>query len=134
MSVGQAGNGPVPSAERAVVRPSLRQEQRELTRSRLLQAAEIVFADRGFHGASVDAIAREAGVTTGALYSNFSGKEDLFLTLFEQTIDGDVRDYSDLYHASGDPEHQIRAGADRWMAILRERPAYFPLFVEFWAY
>jgi AcrR family transcriptional regulator len=120
--------------ELADQRPPIRQEQRALTRGRLLEAAETVFARRGFHGASVQEIAREAGVTTGAVYSNFSGKEDLFLTLLEETIDADIREYSRLAAIGSTPAEQVRGGADRWMEILRERPAYFPLFIEFWSY
>lgn len=114
-------------------RPSLRDEQKALTRRRLLDAAESAFARRGFHGASVEEIAREAGATTGALYSNFAGKEALFLALFEETIAADVRDYSEAFGAEG-PAEQGRAPADRWMQILHERPDYFPLFVEFWSH
>jgi AcrR family transcriptional regulator len=115
-------------------RPSLRDEQKALTRRRLLDAAEAVFARRGFHGASVEEIAREAGATTGALYSNFAGKEDLFLALFEETIAADVRGYSEAFSAGATSEEQGRGPADHWMRILHERPNYFPLFVEFWAY
>jgi AcrR family transcriptional regulator len=113
---------------------SLRDQQRALTRQRLLEAAGAVFARRGFHGASVEEIAREAGATTGALYSNFAGKEDLFLALFEHSLDQQVREYSQLFAAGETFEAKARSGADRWMEILRERPAYFPLFIEFWAY
>jgi AcrR family transcriptional regulator len=115
-------------------RRSLREEQRALTRRRLLDAAEAVFARRGFHGASVDEIAREAGATTGALYSNFAGKEDLFLALLEQTAEVQVREYTEIFTTGETLEQQARGGADRWMEILRQRPHYFPLFVEFWAY
>jgi AcrR family transcriptional regulator len=118
----------------APTRPSLRDEQKALTRRRLLDAAEAVFARRGFHGASVDEIAREAGATTGALYANFAGKEDLFLALFEETIASDVRDYSEAFSSGTAPEEHWRGPADHWMRILHERPSYFPLFVEFWAY
>ncbi len=115
-------------------RPSLRDEQRALTRRRLLDGAEAVFARSGYHGASVDEIAREAGATTGALYSNFTGKEDLFLALFEERIATDVRDYSQIAAEGATAEEQARGTADHWMEILRERPDYFPLFIEFWAY
>jgi AcrR family transcriptional regulator len=115
-------------------RPSLREEQKALTRRRLLDAAEVVFARRGFHGASVDEIAREAGATTGALYSNFTGKEDLFLALFERSTQADVHDYAEISTTQATPDEQTRAVADLWMQILRERPHYFPLVVEFWAY
>ncbi len=115
-------------------RPSLRDEQRALTRRRLIDAAEAVFAHSGFHGASVEEIAREAGATTGALYSNFAGKEDLFLALFEERIATDVGDYSQIVAAGATLEEQARQAGDHWMQILRERPAYFPLLIEFWAY
>jgi AcrR family transcriptional regulator len=115
-------------------RPSLRDEQKALSRRRLLDGAEAVFARAGFHGASVDAIAREAGATTGALYSNFTSKEELFLALFEERIAADVGDYSEIVSTGTTVEEQARGAADRWMAILRERPDYFPLLIEFWSY
>jgi AcrR family transcriptional regulator len=93
-----------------------------------------VFARGGFHGASVEEIAREAGATTGALYSNFASKGDLFLALFEERIAADVGDYSQIVAEGATIEEQARGAADRWMAILHERPDYFPLLIEFWAY
>jgi AcrR family transcriptional regulator len=118
----------------AAPRRSLRDEQRALTRRRLFEAAEVVFARSGFHGATVEEIAREAGATTGALYSNFASKEDLFLALLEEVTDAEVREYAEMFAAGDTVDQQARAGADRFMEILRERPAYFPLFIEFWCY
>ncbi len=112
----------------------LRQRQKAATRRMLLEAAESVFARQGFHGATVDEIAREAGATTGALYANFAGKEDLFLELLDHTMAQDVRGYSQASGGGATLEEAARAGADRWMQVLSERPAYFPLFIEFWAY
>jgi AcrR family transcriptional regulator len=115
-------------------RPSLRDEQKALTRRRLIDSAEAVFARSGFHGASVEEIAREAGATSGALYSNFASKEDLFLALFEERIATDVGDYSQIVASAATIEEQARGAADHWIEILRERPDYFPLLIEFWAY
>jgi AcrR family transcriptional regulator len=112
----------------------LRERQKAATRLRLLEAAATVFARRGFHGASVDEIAREAGATTGALYANFAGKEELFLELFDSTMAQDVRGYAEASADAATLEDATRGGADRWMAVLSERPEYFPLFIEFWAY
>lgn len=121
-------------SETAAPRPSLRDEQKALTRRRLIDAAEAVFARSGYHGASVEEIAREAGATTGALYSNFAGKEDLFLALFEERITADVDEYSEIVATGATLEEQARGAGDRWMEILRERPNYFPLLIEFWSY
>jgi AcrR family transcriptional regulator len=120
--------------EGSAPRPSLRDEQKALTRRRLIDAAEVVFARGGFHGASVEEIAHEAGATTGALYSNFAGKEDLFLALFEERIAADVGEYPEIVAAGATLEEQARGAGDRWMEILRERPEYFPLLIEFWSY
>jgi AcrR family transcriptional regulator len=113
---------------------TLRERQKAATRLTLLEAAGAVFARRGFHGASVDEIAREAGATTGALYANFAGKEDLFLELFDHTMADDVQRYAAASRAGATLEQAVREGADRWMRILAERPDYFPMFIEFWAY
>jgi AcrR family transcriptional regulator len=58
--------------------------RRDEVRRRLLDAAAQVFADRGFAGASLDEIARTAGFTKGAVYSNFSGKNALLAGLVER--------------------------------------------------
>lgn len=47
------------------------------TTARLVQAAALVFAEKGYDGAGVAEIARRAGLTTGAIYSRFSGKAEL---------------------------------------------------------
>jgi AcrR family transcriptional regulator len=113
---------------------SIRDEQRALTRTRVLESAARVFARRGFHGASVHEIAREAGATTGAIYSNFAGKEDLYMAVFEEHVATQIREYTERFAAGHDVEEQSRAGADYWMAQLREDPDFFPLYMEFWAY
>jgi AcrR family transcriptional regulator len=115
-------------------KPSIRDEQRALTRARLLDAARRVFARRGFHAASLEEIASEAGATTGAIYSNFAGKEDLFLALFEDHVASQVRKYREIFARGRNLEERSRGGADDWMDYLREEPDSFPLLIEFWSY
>ncbi|MEV5569356.1 helix-turn-helix domain-containing protein [Spirillospora sp. NPDC052269] len=54
-----------------------------MTRTALLEAAERLWAENGVHGASLDDVASAAGLTKGAVYSNFAGKTDLLLALLE---------------------------------------------------
>jgi AcrR family transcriptional regulator len=54
------------------------------SRDQLLGAASRVFARSGYHGASMGAIAAEAGFSKGALYWNFASKEDLFFALLDE--------------------------------------------------
>jgi AcrR family transcriptional regulator len=64
-----------------------RAEARGTARDQLLDAAERLLADRGYHATSVDTVVREAGLTKGAFYWNFASKEELFLGLLEDRFD-----------------------------------------------
>ena len=64
-----------------------RAEKREANRERILRAARSVFGARGFHAATIEEIADEAGLSNGAIYYNFESKGDLFFALLEQRID-----------------------------------------------
>ena len=55
-------------------------------RARILDAAIKVFAERGFHSATVAEIARVAGVADGTIYLYFKGKDDLLLRLFDEKM------------------------------------------------
>ena len=56
-------------------------------RLRVLDTATRVFAEKGFVGANINIIAREAGVSIGAMYNYFDTKEDLFLTVIDHLHD-----------------------------------------------
>jgi AcrR family transcriptional regulator len=68
-----------------------RDESRDLTRQRLLDAAAVIIAKKGLAAASVEDIAERAGYTRGAFYSNFDSKTDLFIELLK-------RDHDDISH------------------------------------
>jgi len=108
-----------------------RRERQELTRSQLLAAAARVFARRGFHGASVEAISEDAGLSTGAIYSNFASKEDLFLSLYEERIErrrGELR--AAVERAGGGQAGLAAAAANVGEAFGRDRE-WFLLYFEF---
>jgi len=112
-----------------------REERRQQTREDLLAAATRVFAARGFGGGSIDVVAEEAGYTSGAIYANFAGKEDLFLSAFEHQIARHVGEVTEAVAAAGDdPAARNEAAARQWTAFLDEAPEMFLLFVEYWAY
>ena len=62
-------------------------ERRAQTRRALLDAAAVLFAERGVDGASIDAIAAAADRTSGAIYDHFGGKEGLLFALLEGWVD-----------------------------------------------
>src|SRR5579859_2710082 len=60
-----------------------RVRDKEATRQRLLDAAETVFAAKGYHGAAVDDIARASDSSKGGFYFHFPNKEAIFLALVD---------------------------------------------------
>jgi AcrR family transcriptional regulator len=70
-----------------------RKESQLQTREQLLDAALEVFSRQGYHAASVDEIAERAGFSKGAVYSNFSSKEDLLLALIDRRFASEVEGY-----------------------------------------
>jgi AcrR family transcriptional regulator len=63
-----------------------RVEQNERNRALVLAAARQVFLARGYHAATLDEIADEAGFSRGVVQSRFGNKADLFLALLEERI------------------------------------------------
>ena len=66
-------------------------DSRQATRERLLDAAARVIVRDGYQGARLADVAREAGLTTGAVYSNFRNKEELFVAAFDRVQEGRQR-------------------------------------------
>jgi len=58
--------------------PKVVPEYKEEAKSRILEAANKVFAEKGYHEATMDDIAKRLGVSKGAIYLYFASKEDLF--------------------------------------------------------
>ena len=76
----------------AAERPLTRRAQAKLeTRDRVLQAAKRLFIDRGFEGATIRDIASEAGMSTGAVFANFTDKHDLFHAVLNGDLDAHLR-------------------------------------------
>jgi AcrR family transcriptional regulator len=129
----QTAGGPQRAAEQASARMT-REQSKANTRERLLAAARGAFASSGFHGASVEEIASRAGFSTGALYSNFDGKEDLFLMLMEREIDLHAREIAQAVSVRESVADRATGGARQWMTMIEREPELLLLFMEFWAY
>lgn len=94
------------------------------TRSLLLDAAEDVFAEKGFTTATLDDIAYAAGYTKGAIYKHFATKEDLFLAVSDRYW----RRYFDNFAEIMSSAPQVGAReldeiAERWRQLSRDRGA-----------
>ena len=75
---------------------------------RIFESARNEFLENGFEKASLKAICEGAGVTTGALYKRYKGKEDLFCAVVEQT----VKDLYEVAHSRGDRDPAAMSDAE----------------------
>lgn len=103
------------------------------TRRRLLEAARTVFFERGFHGASLEAVAEEAGLTKGAVYSRFESKADLFLAFQEERNEQALRQLAEELAGVRSRRQLLAWFREYWAMRLREAPEWTLLVIEFWA-
>jgi AcrR family transcriptional regulator len=84
---------------------------------RLLTAAETVLGRDGYGGLRVDAVLREAGLSTRAFYRHFQGKSELFLALFDREIERADDRLRTKVAGAGAPEAQVRAWIESNLAL-----------------
>ena len=106
---------------------------RGTARERVLEAAADEFVERGYTGASLQAIAKRAGLTRGAIYWNFENKQDLFLALLGERIDKPARALMQLTETAP-PDQATAAAVSEGLArlIANQAPLVMLLF-EYWA-
>jgi len=117
----------------AVERERWTQERRrQHTRDLLLDAAEEVFAKKGFEGASLEEIADTAGYTRGAIYKHFGGKEELFLEANARFNERYVHAFVDVIDPSTPLDKlDLKAIARRWRDLHRANRDRYALGAEF---
>jgi AcrR family transcriptional regulator len=89
---------------------------RPLRERQLLELAEALFAERGYAGASMDELARRAGVTKPVVYELFRSKEGLFGACVDRTIERLATEIAAAVRAEDEPEARLRAGG---LAFIR---------------
>ena len=114
-------------------------ERREETREQVLAAAARVFAARGFHATSLDAIAEEAGFSRGAVYYNFADKEELFLELLDRRCAERAQDLREVFAGTDEDDVQAtsrraRVAADHALDAMTGDVEWRALYLEFLAH
>ena len=104
---------------RTLSRPDRTQRERSETTIRaLVEAARNRFARDGYEAASLDEVARLAGVTKGALYHHFGGKRELFLAVFEAEERRLMRTIAEAHGKERDPWKGFYAGCRAFLEAL----------------
>jgi AcrR family transcriptional regulator len=106
-----------------------REQSRDQTRERLLDAAQALFMAKGFVGASVEDIAQEAGYTRGAFYSNFDSKAELLVELLRRDHEAMEVDLRAIFEATASRE-VMEARVMTFYSRLPQDNKMFLLWVE----
>jgi AcrR family transcriptional regulator len=107
-----------------------RGEAKETTRRHLLRAANRLFLRQGFTATTLAEIADEAGMTKGAVYSNFAGKEELFLTVLREPLTStEIYAPSEVDTEAPTGEERAR-NFGRYAASMRPSRRHVALFIE----
>jgi TetR/AcrR family transcriptional regulator, fatty acid metabolism regulator protein len=96
---------------------SLRERQREERAVLILEAAQQVFAEKGYHDASIDEIAARTGVAKGTVYLHYASKQDLLVALLEQEV---VRFIACVDRVSNETQ-SVRVRIERLLLYVYER-------------
>lgn len=108
---------------------TLRRARNDAYHALILDAAEKVFARRGYGEAKVQEIAEQAGVATGTVYAIFAGKRELYRAVHRSNLDELARRYAEI-QASGSVREQLDARVAVATRFLTGRPDYLRIFLR----
>jgi AcrR family transcriptional regulator len=97
--------------------PGKRAAQGRATRGQLIDVATGLFAEHGYEGTSIEAVLAAAGVSRGALYHHFAGKEALFTAVLEAVSDRVTAEVTEAVRDCTDPIDALLTGAMAWIDL-----------------
>ena len=109
MTEQQAAPSPPAAGKRAA--------QGRATRGQLIDVATSLFAEHGYEGTSIEAVLTAAGVSRGALYHHFAGKEALFTAVLEAVSERITTQLTEVIRGCTDPVDAVRTGALGWIDL-----------------
>jgi AcrR family transcriptional regulator len=120
------------SAVREEARPAARQRlSKDERRTRILDAAAQVFADRGYEPATLDEIAEAAGISKPVIYDHFSSKKELHISLIESHGQALLEFMAERVGRADNPADALAAGLGALLEFVERDPyAWRLLFQE----
>lgn len=103
------------------------------TREQILQAALTCFADKGYHQTTMDDIVAESGLSKGALYWHFKGKQELFVALVEWFMAGMNEEIFHAWTEDMSAADKIRTMMMVALESSEQTVPFFKVFLDFWA-
>ena len=110
----------------------VRRPSRDEVRQRLLDAAAEVLVSHGYGSATVEVITEAAGLSRGALYSNFADKDDLYLELLDRLEQQQLDELRAVFQEHLDLDRFLQTLASRHRSGTRDARSHLILQVELW--
>lgn len=104
------------------------------TRTRILESAAKIFAQKGYTAASLDEVATHAGLTKGAIYWHFKSKSDLFYALLDHRFKRDTENIPEQLASiefSSNPRQGLVKILHHLLQNLEQEPEWPLLYIEF---
>ena len=100
--------------------PGKRAAQGRATRGQLIEVATGLFAEHGYEGTSIEAVLSAAGVSRGALYHHFAGKEALFEAVVSAVSEQVTVELTEAVRGCADPLDAMRTAAIAWIDLAAD--------------
>jgi AcrR family transcriptional regulator len=100
--------------------PGKRAAQGRATRDQLIEVATRLFAEHGYEGTSIEAVLSAAGVSRGALYHHFAGKEALFEAVVSAVSEQVTVELTEAVRGCADPLDAMRTAAITWIDLAAD--------------
>jgi AcrR family transcriptional regulator len=110
------------------LRDQRRREKDRVSRNHILDAAERVFGQKGFHSATLKEVADLAEFSVGALYAFFEGKEDLFAQVLDRQGRALLDSMEQAVAGVTSPREQLHRVIDASIEYFKERPDFYRVF------
>jgi AcrR family transcriptional regulator len=99
-----------------------RRDRGNITRQQILEVATRLFTQTGYEESSIETVLRECGISRGALYHHFNGKEALFTAVLEATEARVAADLAQAAQGATNPLDALRAGCAAWLRLAASDP------------
>lgn len=103
---------------------------RSARRAQLLEAAQAIFVDRGYHAAGMDEIAERAGVSKPVLYQHFPGKRELYLALLDTADEQIISEVLASMQSSEDNKERVQATISAYFEFVARKSGAYRLVFE----
>ena len=100
--------------------PGRRAAQGRATRGQLIEVATRLFTEHGYEGTSIEAVLSAAGVSRGALYHHFAGKEALFEAVVSAVSAQVTAELTEVIRGCADPVDALRTAGLAWISLAAD--------------